>query len=487
MAANSDFVSEQYRRITAMANEIQPLNNRLRFIVGQIKLLEDCLPESKNKTLLVKRLVSWALTTFNAFDDFKSDLIMLDLWQLLGKYSVELKMEGVMKKLYSLGFFKSKPEFYKMWAEYYASQMKIQEFDRVVQLCLRHCQLDVNQQNDIFGTLRNKCTGVHSPDCTASIMRNLEAKSFDDITTNDVLSPANVTRAKMSPQTKAPKLVLNSAKSSRLSLQTAKNKSLVALEVEKENYPIIDFHELKNRCSHDLFLFVASPCDNMSTFESKALSYGTLWKLSEYYKNNDEEINGLVLTAIGIQLADIIKRIHEMKIVHCGVNPKSLAIVSCLNYDMPIEQLLQKPLIKLVDWKNALDMRNQPVDKVFNGRIRTEWDCIEMVTRKPWTYQPDFFGYVLTIYALMFNESMSTTRENGRYRPVKSIKRRMECRSTWTYIFDKFLNIEDCNSLPSWPLIYYKLLNQLKDEVNVNPDNWERAVKSYNKTIEELE
>ncbi|KAI1715657.1 mad3/BUB1 homology region 1 domain-containing protein [Ditylenchus destructor] len=486
MAATSDFVSEQYRRITAMANEIQLLDNRFRFVVGQIELVENCLPDGKNKEIIVKRLVSWALQTFNSFDEFKSDLRMLELWKLLGKYSVELKMEGVMKKLYNFGFFKSKPEFYQVWAEYCASQMNVQEFDRVVDLCIRHCHLDSNQQKEIFGPLRNKCAGLNSPNCTASIMRHFEEKSYGEMTTSELMSP-------LSQKASSEKTALfNSAKSGirRLSIRTAKAKSpMVLRQPEKEDYPLIPYEDLQQRLfSSNFLLFVVNPSSDSSSDKPKAFSYLTLSDLRDFCKNINQEISGLLLAAIGIQLARIIEQIHEMNIIQCGINPKNLAIVSYLNPDVPIEQLVQQPFIKLVAWKNSIDMDKLPLgQKTFGGRIGTESDCIEMMTHKPWTYQPDYFGYISTIHALMFKEQMMIVRENGRYRVVKSIKRRMPFRSTWNELFDEFLNIPDCNSHPSWQLVYSTLLNQLKEEIDTNPASWRRAVEFYNNVIQSFE
>ncbi|KAI1725107.1 mad3/BUB1 homology region 1 domain-containing protein [Ditylenchus destructor] len=482
MAATSDFVSEQYRRIIAMANEIQPLANRFHFAVGQIKLVEDCLPDGKNKEILVKRLVSWALQTFNSFDEFKSDLRMLELWKLLGKYSVELKMEGVMKKIYNFGFFKSKPEFYQVWAEYCASQMNVQEFDRVVELCLRHCHLNSNQQKEIFGAMRNKCAGLNSPNCTASIMRHFEDKSFGETTSTELMSPRSLT------ESPAKTALFNSAKSGirRLSIRTAKAKSpMVLRQPEKEDYPLIQYDDLQQRFfSSNFLLFVVNPS---GASKSKALSYLTLSDLSGYCKDINHEISGLVLAAIGIQLARIIEQIHEMNIIQCGINPKNLAIVSYLDPDAPIEQLVQQPFIKLMDWKNSIDMGKLRDGKTFGGRIGTEWDCIEMMIHKPWTYQPDYFGYISTIHTLMFKECMTIIREQGRYRAVKSIKRRMPFRPTWKALFDELLNIPDCNSHPSWQKIYSTLLNQLKEEIDMSPENWRKAVESYNNVIQSLE
>ena len=74
------------------------------YVLAQIQLLEGALPDGcKHKSALIKGLVAWALQQFNSTGNFKHDKRMLALWRLLGKYSQELKMNGVMEKIYRLG------------------------------------------------------------------------------------------------------------------------------------------------------------------------------------------------------------------------------------------------------------------------------------------------------------------------------------------------------------------------------------------------
>uniref|UniRef100_A0A915DEF3 Protein kinase domain-containing protein n=1 Tax=Ditylenchus dipsaci TaxID=166011 RepID=A0A915DEF3_9BILA len=172
MAKSSNgFVGEQYRRILAMYSEIPSFNGlerRFYYAYSQIKLIEECLTDSETKSSLVKQLVSWALQEFNV-SDFKSDIRMLYLWKLLGKYSVEYKMEGVMEKLNDLGFFKTKPEFYLAWAEHWTTQGNRTKVDSILKLCSDNCKLNSNQLSDLFGHLLTKFSHKNDGDTVALI------------------------------------------------------------------------------------------------------------------------------------------------------------------------------------------------------------------------------------------------------------------------------------------------------------------------------
>lgn len=44
-------------------------------------------------------------------------------------------MEGVLKQLDSMGYFKQFPEFYIMWCEFYGAQGNEDAFNKVIQRC----------------------------------------------------------------------------------------------------------------------------------------------------------------------------------------------------------------------------------------------------------------------------------------------------------------------------------------------------------------
>jgi hypothetical protein len=59
-------------------------------------------------------------------------------------------MDGVLKKIHSLGFFKSYPEFYLMWADYLGSKENREDFDKIVELCEENCQISPHECQQLF-------------------------------------------------------------------------------------------------------------------------------------------------------------------------------------------------------------------------------------------------------------------------------------------------------------------------------------------------
>lgn len=53
----------------------------------------------------------------------------------------------------------------------------------------------------------------------------------------------------------------------------------------------------------------------------------------------------------------------------------------------------------------------------------------------------------------------------------------------WLEIFEQFLNISDCKTLPSWNKINMFMEEQLKREVKDQPLEWKKAVERINSYI----
>lgn len=87
-----------------------------------------------------------------------------------------------------------------------------------------------------------------------------------------------------------------------------------------------------------------------------------------------------------------------------------------------MSELLDFPLIRLIDFGRAIDMKYFK-GKNFTGKVKTQcFMCQEMKEDRPWTFQTDFFGYVATIYTLINHRYMETKTEAGRVKPKMGIK-----------------------------------------------------------------
>lgn len=73
-----------------------------------------------------------------------------------------------------------------------------------------------------------------------------------------------------------------------------------------------------------------------------------------------------------------MQRIHEAKIIHADLKPDNILVCAQLPEDKPITQLLDFPLIRLIDFGRAIDM-NYFRGKSFTGKAKTQcFECEEM-------------------------------------------------------------------------------------------------------------
>lgn len=49
--------------------------------------------------------------------------------------------------------------------------------------------------------------------------------------------------------------------------------------------------------------------------------------LSNFYKKDNHEIGGLMITLIGIQLGQVLEQIHQAKIIHADVKPDNIMLL----------------------------------------------------------------------------------------------------------------------------------------------------------------
>uniref|UniRef100_A0AC34GHV9 Uncharacterized protein n=1 Tax=Panagrolaimus sp. ES5 TaxID=591445 RepID=A0AC34GHV9_9BILA len=77
--------------------------------------------DSKNK--VTKNLVAKILEVYSHEDSrFRTDPRLLHAWDLLGRTSIFLKYDAVMQNVDGLGYFKTSPEFFRLWAAYLAEK-----------------------------------------------------------------------------------------------------------------------------------------------------------------------------------------------------------------------------------------------------------------------------------------------------------------------------------------------------------------------------
>ncbi|KAJ1350703.1 hypothetical protein KIN20_006567 [Parelaphostrongylus tenuis] len=185
---------------------------------------------------------------------------------------------------------------------------------------------------------------------------------------------------------------------------------------------------------------------NASVIFSEYHPFGTLLDLS----NKMKDPNWYIVLLIAIQMAKILRDVHNAKIIHGDIKPDNFMVLNELNYANDPQKILSTPILRLIDWGRAIDMHNLS-GRTFSGKIGTEkFNCSEMLDGRPWTYQTDYFGFVGTMHVMIFNKYANVVKKDGVVRLESVMKRRLVVRPLLEKIFHDFLNIPDCDHFPSW-------------------------------------
>ncbi|XP_022376263.1 mitotic checkpoint serine/threonine-protein kinase BUB1 isoform X4 [Enhydra lutris kenyoni] len=113
--------------------------------------------------------------------------------------------------------------------------------------------------------------------------------------------------------------------------------------------------------------------------------------------------------------------------------------------------------LALIDLGQSIDMKLFPKGTTFTAKCETSgFQCIEMLSNKPWSYQIDYFGVAATVYCMLFGTYMKVRNEGGIWKP-EGLFRRLPHLDMWSEFFHIMLNIPDCHHLPSLDLLRQKL------------------------------
>ncbi|KJH48416.1 hypothetical protein DICVIV_05461 [Dictyocaulus viviparus] len=214
---------------------------------------------------------------------------------------------------------------------------------------------------------------------------------------------------------------------------------------------------------------------NASVLFNEYYPHGTLLDIS----NKMHDPSWYIILLIAIQMAKVLRDIHSVEIIHGDVKPDNFVIVNKLNAGHnDVKEILNTPILKLIDWGRAIDMRVFP-GQTFSIRGGTDkFDCPEMMNGRPWTYQTDYFGFVGTLHVVIFNKYAEVINRDGTNKLQSTIKRRLLIRPLLERIFEDFLNIPDCDHLPNWDGTI-KAMETLFSESFVASE-WHQAVVRFN-------
>ncbi|KFP65277.1 Mitotic checkpoint serine/threonine-protein kinase BUB1, partial [Cariama cristata] len=197
---------------------------------------------------------------------------------------------------------------------------------------------------------------------------------------------------------------------------------------------------------------------NGSILVGELYNYGTLLNAINIYKKLPEKVMPQALVIyFAVKILYMVEELHSCRIIHGDIKPDNFILGERFldNDTCDIDGLAHG--LTLIDLGQSIDMKLFPEGTAFTAKCETSgFQCIEMLTQKPWNYQTDYFGIAATVYCMLFGTYMQVKNENGIWKPEGTF-RRLANAELWKEFFESMLNIPDCRSLPSLGVLRKKL------------------------------
>ncbi|XP_072030950.1 uncharacterized protein [Amphiura filiformis] len=192
--------------------------------------------------------------------------------------------------------------------------------------------------------------------------------------------------------------------------------------------------------------------DNGSCLITELYTSGTL--LDVVNRCGKDGLPEAVIVYFSIELLHLMEKMHTSQIIHGDIKPDNILLTNMDTGDFngnegyPAISEGYTKYIKLIDMGRGIDMSLFPAGTVFTARSGTSgFDCVEMQTGRPWTFQTDLYGLAGTLFCMLCGTYMKTYQEGGRWKTTAKWKRYWK--ADWKSILDSLLNIPSCQEQPS--------------------------------------
>ncbi|KAJ8008912.1 hypothetical protein DPEC_G00083350 [Dallia pectoralis] len=176
---------------------------------------------------------------------------------------------------------------------------------------------------------------------------------------------------------------------------------------------------------------------------------GTLLNAVNLYKNMSDKVMPQPLVVyFTICILHMVEQLHRVHIIHADIKPDNFLLGERFLENKSFDPDNMDHGLALIDLGQSIDMTLFPEGTAFTAKCLTSgFQCTEMQSGRPWTYQTDYFGIAGTVYCMIFGTYMQVKREDGVWK-TNAVFRRNPLSEVWTEFFHILLNVPNCHSLP---------------------------------------
>ncbi|KAL4240250.1 protein kinase [Mactra antiquata] len=231
---------------------------------------------------------------------------------------------------------------------------------------------------------------------------------------------------------------------------------------------------------------------NGSVLVTQYQPHGTLLDLVNKCKNSNLWSEAFVqdrepvMVYMTIELLHIIEHVHKCQIIHGDIKPDNFLVLQFpyLPVSKDADVVFKGPFrfVQLIDFGQSIDMSKYPAGTTFLTKVNTQgFQCIEMKTNRPWTYQTDLFGLAGTIHVLIFSQYMNIYQEAGEWKMTSKFNRHWNS-GLWKKLFNILLNVPSCDEIPDLSVIRKEFedyfINNLIEKYNSQCASFNKVVTS---------
>jgi len=203
---------------------------------------------------------------------------------------------------------------------------------------------------------------------------------------------------------------------------------------------------------------------NVSVLVTPCFMEGNLLDMTNIYrKASPAQVPEVVILTYALDMLRCVQALHSIGIIHGDIKPDNWLLRDKENTMNSMSMLYTKSVV-LIDFGRSIDMKLMPQGSEFTTSCNTDlFECVEMQTKRPWTYQVDYYGILACIYLLLHNEYMKVRYDTRtkKWMPTNKPPRRVN-RELFEGLFSDLLNIENCKSIPPLDGYISKLQNYLQ-------------------------